>query len=293
MKIKHSKQFRNFMFISLKVPQADHSVPSGDSPHPSIFPTSSRCRSNELELVDHTCWPCPECPPGSEVSPPCGSRLTLRRYISCKPCEAGKTFSSSWNEPSCKSCSQCAPNETVVRRCKPSSDVVCLRCQPNQISWISTTEEKHECLDCPICPPGFEPSHPCGSTVPYGVLITCVECREGETFSAQTDRKQCKRCSLCGARQRLTARCTKYFDTICGSISSAKCRYDQIQLNQLDSLNRTQKTCMDCPMCPAGTELSKPCVLGPTQQRRMQTVHIVFSRRRCYLSLLCAQRHCL
>lgn len=235
-------------------------MPSGDSPHRSIFPTSSRCRSNELELVDHTCWPCPKCPPGLEVSPPCGSRLSLlSRYISCKSCEAGKTFSSSWNETSCKSCSQCAPNETVVRRCKPSSDVVCSRCQPNQISWISTTEEKHECLDCPICPPGFEPSHPCGSTVPYGVLITCVKCREGETFSAQTDRKQCKRCSPCGARQRLIARCTKYFDTICGSISSAKCRYDQIQLKQLDSLNRTQKTCMDCPMCPAGTELSKPC----------------------------------
>lgn len=212
-----------------------------------------------MEVVDFNCWPCPTCPPGSELSPPCGSRVLSGNFITCKPCEAGKTFSSSLDETSCKSCSQCAANETVVRRCKPSSDVVCSRCQPTQFSWISTTEEKHLCLDCPICPPGFELSHPCGSTVRYGMLITCVHCREGETFSARTDREQCKRCSPCGARQRLIARCTKYFDTICGSISSAKCGHDQIQLNQLDSLNRTQKTCIDCPMCPAGTELSKPC----------------------------------
>lgn len=235
-----------------------------------MFPSSSRCHSYEIELVigDHYCVPCLSCPHGQGLSPPCGSRVSGRNYILCEPCEAGKTFSSSFDKTSCKSCSQCAPNEIVVRPCKPSSDVVCSRCQPNQITWISSTKEKYECLDCPICPPGFEPSHPCGSTVPYGVLITCVQCREGETFSATTDREQCTPCSPCGPRrQRLIARCTKYFDTICGSISTTTCGYDQIQLNQLDSLNHTEITCIDCPMCPAGMELSEPCgtvVYGPT-----------------------------
>lgn len=235
-------------------------MPTGDSPQPSIFPKNSRCRSNEIRMVDpFVCWPCPICSLGLVLSPPCGSVVSAGTLISCKSCEAGKTFSSTFGDTSCKRCSQCAPNETVVRPCKPSSDVVCSRCQPNQIIWISSRREKHECLDCPICPSGFEPSHPCGSTVPYGVLITCVQCREGETFSAMTDSQQCKQCSLCGPKQRLIARCTKYFDTICGNISSAKCGYDQIQLNHLDSLNRTEITCIDCPMCPAGTELSQPC----------------------------------
>ena len=251
------------MFISSKVPQADWSVPTGDSPQPSIFPKISICRHNEFEMVgpfESLCLPCPICPPGLGLSPPCGSLVSAGTYISCKPCEAGKTFSSTFDDTSCKRCSQCAQNETVVKPCALFSDVVCSRCsQPNQIIWISSRREKHECLDCPICPPGFEPSHPCGSTVPYGVLITCVQCREGETFSAMTNRQQCKRCSPCGPKQSLIARCTKYFDTICGSVSSAKCGYGQIQLNQLDSLNRTEITCIDCPMCPAGTELSQPC----------------------------------
>ena len=240
-------------------------MPTGDSPLEEIPPRSSRCHSNEFERVDpfdgdySDCWPCPTCPPGFGLSYPCGSLVDGERFVHCISCKVGKRFSSSWDETSCKSCSQCAPNETVVKPCMPSSDVVCSRCQPNQIIWISSRKEKHECLDCPICPSGFEPSHPCGSTVPYGVLITCVQCREGETFSAMTDREQCKRCSPCGPRQTLIARCTKYFDTICGSISSTKCGYDQMQLNQLDSSNRTEITCIDCPMCPAGMELSKPC----------------------------------
>lgn len=252
-------------------------MPTGNSLQPSNLSRSSICHSNEIELVDsltekHDCWPCPSCPPGFGLSNPCGSLVNRAFTIHCKSCKPGKTFSSSWDETSCRSCSQCAPNETVVKPCKPSSDVVCSRCQPDQIIWISSKKEKHECLDCPICPSGFEPSHPCGSTVPYGVLITCVQCREGETFSAMTDKEQCKRCSPCGPRQRLIARCTKYFDTICGSISSEKCGYDQIQLNQLDSLNRTEITCIDCPMCPAGTELSKPCGTVAYREEKLSCV---------------------
>lgn len=266
--MKHLK-FQNFVFISWKVSQEIPSVPTGNSLQPSNFPRSSKCLSNEIEMVDkltekYFCLRCPSCPPGMGLSHPCGS--LVNEPLRCELCKAGKTFSSSFDETSCSSCSQCAPNETVVKPCSTSSDVVCSRCQANQITWISSKKEKHECLDCPICPSGFEPSHPCGSAVPYGVLIACVQCREGETFSAMRDKEQCKPCSRCGPRQRLIARCTKYFDTICGSSSSTKCGYDQIQLNQLDSLNRTEITCIDCPMCPAGMELSKPC--GTVTYRR-------------------------
>ncbi|KAL9971996.1 hypothetical protein ACROYT_G018227 [Oculina patagonica] len=227
----------------------------------------SRCPSNDIALVDlatgeHDCWPCPTCPPGKGLSFPCGSVVRKGTSIKCFPCEAGITFSSSYNESVCQNCSQCAPKETVMTSCKPHSDVVCSRCQSKQITWISSKKEKYECFDCPICKPGFEPSHPCGSTIPYGVLITCVQCREGETFSDMTDSKQCKRCSSCPPGRRLIERCTKYFDTICGIPSSLECGRHEIQLEvkrRGQTRNQTQMICVDCLMCPAGMEPSVPC----------------------------------
>lgn len=223
---------------------------------------SSNCPANHFAFVnlangEHDCWPCLSCPHGYGSSIPCGSLISEKTLVQCISCEFGVTFSSSFDQSACQTCSKCKPNETVVRLCMPTTDVICLRCEPNQITWISSKKEtyEYECFDCPICSSGFEPSHPCGSTVPYGVLITCVQCREGETFSTMTDREQCKRCSPCPPGQRLIARCTKYFDTKCGHISSTRCGG-----NQIEWLHKTKLiTCIDCPMCPAGMELSVPC----------------------------------
>ena len=217
------------------------------------------CSADQYTIIidskELNCVRCPRCPPGQRLSVPCGSHIGDDTIISCLPCEFGVTYSDH-DSYSCKKCSQCAPNETVVRPCTIFADVVCLRCESNQITLISSIKGSYQCADCPLCPTGLEPSHPCGSIVHYGELIMCVPCREGETFSTKADRRQCKPCSSCPPSQRLIARCTKYFDTICGRISSTICRGHEIQIGLS---NNTNVTCINCLMCPPGMESSVSC----------------------------------
>ena len=183
----------------------------------------------------------------------CGSIVNKEAFLGCDECKTG-TFSSSYNRLPCRKCSQCKLNETVVRPCRPSADTVCASCEPDQNTWIDTKKEEYGCFDCPLCWSGFEPSHPCGSVVPYGEFITCVPCQEGKTFSAMHNKRQCKKCSSCPGGQRIVARCTKYSDTICGG----PCGHDKIIL-LAESNDLHNASCIDCLMCPEGMEPSVDC----------------------------------
>lgn len=183
----------------------------------------------------------------------CGSIVNKEAFLGCDECKTG-TFSSSYNRLPCRKCSQCKLNETVVRPCRPSADTVCASCEPDQNTWIDTKKEEYGCFDCPLCWSGFEPSHPCGSVVPYGEFITCVPCQEGKTFSAMHNKRQCKKCSSCPGGQRIVARCTKYSDTICGG----PCGHDKIIL-LAESNDLHNASCIDCLVCPEGMEPSVDC----------------------------------
>ena len=176
--------------------------------------------------------------------------------IACNPCERGITFSSLFDHQRCQKCSQCQPNETLVRHCRPAADAVCTRCAPNQNTWIDFKRETYGCFSCPICSSGFEPSPPCGGTFTSGIMITCKQCQEGETFSSMKDRKQCKRCSSCPPGQRVIVGCTKYSDTVCAS----PCGGAQITLVKWNK-NQTLASveCIDCLTCPEGMEPSVAC----------------------------------
>lgn len=154
----------------------------------------------------------------------------------------------------CRKCSQCKSDEIVVRPCRPSADTVCAKCKPYQNTWIDTRKEEYGCFECPVCSSGFEPSHPCGSVIPYGQIITCVPCQEGKTFSTMPDKGQCKKCSSCPRGQRTIARCTKYSDTICG----VPCGNDRIVMLEV-SVNPPNVSCIHCPLCPLGMEPSVDC----------------------------------
>lgn len=183
----------------------------------------------------------------------CGSIVNKGAFIGCDECKSG-TFSSSYSRLPCRKCSQCKLNETVVRPCRPSADTVCANCEPDQNTWIDTKKEEYGCFDCPVCWSGFEPSHPCGSVVPYGEFITCVPCQEGKTFSKMHNERQCKKCSSCPGGQRTIARCTKYSDTICGG----PCGHDKIIL-LAESNDPHNASCIDCLVCPEGMEPSVDC----------------------------------
>lgn len=167
-------------------------------------------------------------------------------------CPVGYTFSSHYGR--CRQCSQCQPDETVVRPCSPTADAVCARCGPNAIIWIDLKKEIYGCITCLICSAGFEPSHPCGSTVPHGTMITCIPCKKGETFSPTRNRKKCKRCSSCPHGQRVVVQCTPIFDTVC----ARPCRGEQYTM--VGKYKKEPKVeCIKCLTCPRGMEPSMPC----------------------------------
>ena len=167
-------------------------------------------------------------------------------------CPVGYTFSNKYGR--CRQCSQCQPDETVVRPCSPTADAVCARCGNNTIIWIDSKKKTYGCFTCLICRAGFEPSHPCGSTVPHGTMITCIPCKKGETFSPKRNRKKCKRCSSCPHGQRAVVQCTTIFDTVC----PRPCRGEQYTLVTRYN-NETKVECIKCLTCPRGMEPSMPC----------------------------------
>ena len=183
----------------------------------------------------------------------CGSIVNKGAFLGCNECKTG-TFSSSYSRLPCRKCSKCKLNETVVRPCRPSTDTVCASCEPDQNTWIDTKKEEYGCFDCPVCSSGFQPSHPCGSVVPYGEIITCVPCQDGKTFSTMRNKRQCKKCSSCPGGQRIIARCAKYSDTICGG----PCAHDKIVLLE-ESNDPHNVSCIDCLLCPEGMEPSVDC----------------------------------
>ena len=205
------------------------------------------------ETEENVCWPCLSCPPGQKPSVSCGSIVNMGAFIQCEECEKN-TFSVSYDMSLCRKCTQCELNEIVSRPCRPSADTVCARCKPDQNTWIDTRKEEYGCFKCPVCLSGFEPSHPCGSVVPYGEIITCVPCQEGKTFSTMRDKRQCRKCSSCPRGQNIIARCTKYSDTICG----VPCGNDKIVLLEL-SRYPPNVSCIDCPLCREGMEPSVDC----------------------------------
>ncbi|PFX15596.1 hypothetical protein AWC38_SpisGene20183 [Stylophora pistillata] len=89
------------------------------------------CREDQhaVELPDgiFTCSDCRECPPGSGVTIPCGSKRTFGTPVECKECATGY-YSDSYSSESCKPCSTCSPDEvTIQRQC--TSSVMVLSCR--------------------------------------------------------------------------------------------------------------------------------------------------------------------
>ena len=216
------------------------------------------CRTVGIEILDQAtgesvCIQCPRCPPGYKLSVPCGGIVNKGVEIECISCPVGYTFSSHYGGM-CRPCSQCQPGETVVRPCRPTADAVCARCGTDKIMWIDSEKETYGCFTCLTCSAGFEPSHPCGSTVQHGAMITCFPCKKGETFSPKRNRKKCQRCSSCPHGQSVVIQCTTIFDTVC----ARPCGGGQYTLIKRDN-NETKVECTNCLTCPSGMGASMPC----------------------------------
>lgn len=88
-------------------------------------------------------------------------------------------------------------------------------CKPEQILLTNIRKIGYQCLDCPTCPPGSQPSVPCGSTIKNWTAIHCVPCQLGKTFSDNYDKAQCAACSVCSMGRVVLKNCTRLSNSKC------------------------------------------------------------------------------
>ena len=88
-------------------------------------------------------------------------------------------------------------------------------CKPEQILWKSAAGKPGQCLDCPTCPPGSQPSVPCGTTIKNWTAMHCVPCQLGKTYSDKFDKGQCKACTICSTGKAVMKNCTRLSNSQC------------------------------------------------------------------------------
>lgn len=107
----------------------------------------------------------------------------------------------------------------------------------------------YQCLDCPTCPPGSQPSVPCGSTIENWTAIHCVPCPLGKAFSDNYDKAQCAACSVCSTGKAVLKNCTRVSNSKC-----SRCRKGYYY----ESFSFACKPCAEC--CSDGNdEFAKEC----------------------------------
>ncbi|XP_020628632.1 uncharacterized protein LOC110065806 [Orbicella faveolata] len=99
----------------------------------------------------------------------------------------------------------------------------------------NSNSSRIRCLSCPVCPPGEEPSPPCGITLVRRAAGECTSCSPG-TYSDETGSTACKVCSVCDSRKIINS-CTAQKDTEC----------KDCPLRHYEDDNK--RTCKHCSSC--------------------------------------------
>ncbi|XP_078370063.1 uncharacterized protein LOC144653833 [Oculina patagonica] len=92
------------------------------------------------------CKNCKNCPPGSSLSPHCGSIVENINDIKCVECIEGKTFLEKPGNQPCRPCSSCSVGQKELRPCNLTHDRVCGRCEKG---FYNATG--NECKPCSAC----------------------------------------------------------------------------------------------------------------------------------------------
>ncbi|XP_015763742.1 PREDICTED: tumor necrosis factor receptor superfamily member 16-like [Acropora digitifera] len=127
-------------FLLASVPNLSSSRPTkcGPSQYTVFNP------QNQEEIVK--CQDCPTCPRGEGVPEQCGSRVPDGTSTQCKPCELGKSYSSTTDSSTCLSCHECG-KKTVLQQCSLTENRKCGECPANYFL------ERHlnDCVECFTC----------------------------------------------------------------------------------------------------------------------------------------------
>ena len=89
------------------------------------------CSASQFWVVradgNTSCVDCESCPPGQGLSHECGRKISSNAMVTCVPCQAGISFSSSeYDTSSCNHCSApCSEDQMVLQNCTPTMNVKC------------------------------------------------------------------------------------------------------------------------------------------------------------------------
>ena len=96
----------------------------------------------------YKCLECPECPAGSQPSVPCGSSVKYGTPVHCVPCDPGRTYSNSYGDSQCQSCTVCSEGRAIKKNCTLFANTVC---DDKCIVGYYHVPLVSECLRCAEC----------------------------------------------------------------------------------------------------------------------------------------------
>ena len=128
------------------------------------------------------------------------------------------------------------------------------RCPPKTYT-IDDDSSSVKCSSCPTCPPGEEPSPPCGSTLALKASGGCVPCKTG-TFSDEADSAACKVCTDCAAK-KVVRSCTAKRNSEC-----KECPWRHYE----DHMTHICRHCSSC--CEKNSAAQMECFVSNTCKRK-------------------------
>ena len=125
-------------------------MPQEDSEYPDGF--YFECPASSYKILDNRnitikCKTCPECSPGQEPAPPCGSTIFIDTSTECKMCVSSETFSEEHSSGACKPCQSCGLRDTISP-CTPEKNTQCGACQRGHYQADLTMDSCEKCSSC-------------------------------------------------------------------------------------------------------------------------------------------------
>ena len=219
------------------------------------------CKYNEFEVEDvfHdlSCKPCPSCPPGQGLTPPCGSSIKYGMKIECQPCQLGITYSATNGISSCRPCGICSNHQKMVRNCTLESNSKCNQSCSSGFYYEEMTGDCQACSWC--CNDSRNTVQDQCKDMPYykqcdAIEIDCQpKCLDDQYIVVTRTGTYCKNCSSCPSGFSLSPQCGSIVENT-NDIKCVKCIAGKTFSEQPG-----KKSCKACSTCSVGQRELMPC----------------------------------
>ena len=133
--------FSSQLWCLWKLPQEHNAYPDGFLQCPDLSYKVQNARNVTIK-----CTSCPDCPPGQEPTPPCGSNISKETASECSICRP-KTYSEEHGSGTCKPCPNCGLRETI-NPCTSERGTQCGDCPRRHYQADLAINSCKECSKC-------------------------------------------------------------------------------------------------------------------------------------------------